>query len=701
MLDAGNGGGGATNTVAQQAAAERARLAALEAQRAEAARKAAEAENKFRDQPIDPVYTDKAGVINKDTFVSQAQIAGKTKEELGALYDQFDKDGTAGLSDAEFDALYADAVGETQGSGAAEEPAEPETTPYVGAGKGDKDGNYLKPLGPDEKPGPVRQLQQDLGQLKDKDGKPYFQYEHPATGGATGGFFEVTETAVKKFQTDHGLPATGEVDQATYDAIQAELKAQRQPEETDPTGGETDPTSGETDPTGGGTGSGGALTPEQKKAQEAIDKTMGYGLPKPGSAHNDHEARRALNANVTTMRDNLKKLEGTPDYDAYKAKVDEYAKAVTEAGKPAPGAEAPTMSDDAKKGEELVKAAEADPFVASQWTPEQQVQVQRYAEHQAKLAQSAYDKGDLAGVEAAKANLERTINATYNAPSVQSVAVNIAAEADLDAKIQDLKIKAGDDEAVKEALGDADKNDPASYKRVADMLSADDPRKKVLELMADPATTPGVRDELRKALEDDSNTTNDIEDAVRNAKTPADAKAIAAAMRAKNGDQWAVQAKVMDALANDKISEQVRTKLQHAIQDGHGTYGDLSEAFKHASSPEDFKAIAVAAGLSDELAPFKDAEAYGKASPELRQEIYNALKDNWGTRGDLERMLGKAETAEDFEAIAAVAAAKGSDFGDLKVLAQTRAADLREAQEEEEEEEPVPAGGGGSAPRVV
>jgi flagellum-specific peptidoglycan hydrolase FlgJ len=60
--------------------------------------------------------------------------------------------------------------------------------------------------------GPIRQLQFDLKQLG------YFNGYQP-----TGGYYHVTRDAVRRFQVDQGLPATGKADAATQSALTSTL----------------------------------------------------------------------------------------------------------------------------------------------------------------------------------------------------------------------------------------------------------------------------------------------------------------------------------------------------------------------------------------------------------------------------------------------------------------------------------------------
>ncbi len=90
----------------------------------------------------------------------------------------------------------------------------PKAQPAVAVRFGQKDANYgSRDAG---QRGPVRQLQLDLQALG------LFSSRH----GATGGYFEATRQAVRTFQAQHGLPATGNADSATTAAISRALKGQ-------------------------------------------------------------------------------------------------------------------------------------------------------------------------------------------------------------------------------------------------------------------------------------------------------------------------------------------------------------------------------------------------------------------------------------------------------------------------------------------
>lgn len=84
------------------------RLKQLEVQQAQQAQQAAAAATTETTTDAAQVQ-DNAAVIEKDTFVKQADL-GKSQEELEALYTKFNTDGTEGLSDDEFSKLCEDAL---------------------------------------------------------------------------------------------------------------------------------------------------------------------------------------------------------------------------------------------------------------------------------------------------------------------------------------------------------------------------------------------------------------------------------------------------------------------------------------------------------------------------------------------------------------------------------------------------------------
>jgi len=206
----GTTGAGGVNPAAQ---AESARLRALQFQQQSLAR---------RDggDSMPPQSQATNAPINRDTWVNQGAVG--TAAERADIFDEFDTDDNGVFSEAEFNAAFqamtgTDAAGgvETQGN---------QTRPALPMQRGQTDPSYPQ-QGIDGKPGedPIRELQEDLSKLTNAGGQPYFQYE----GGPTGGYFKVTEAAVAAFQKDHGLPATGVVDEATYDAIQAARQQQK------------------------------------------------------------------------------------------------------------------------------------------------------------------------------------------------------------------------------------------------------------------------------------------------------------------------------------------------------------------------------------------------------------------------------------------------------------------------------------------
>lgn len=97
---------------ARRQAAERAARAAAERQRLQqaAASQAAQGSGSA-DAAERNAAAARTAPIDRDTFVQQAQIEGLDETQRGELFDRFDNDGETGLSDAEFDAAFAEATG--------------------------------------------------------------------------------------------------------------------------------------------------------------------------------------------------------------------------------------------------------------------------------------------------------------------------------------------------------------------------------------------------------------------------------------------------------------------------------------------------------------------------------------------------------------------------------------------------------------
>lgn len=101
--------GGVNPTAA--AAAERMRLAQLEKQKGtQAAQTAAQQSHHFGEQ-VEASYKDDTATIDQDTFVKSGQVEGTDEAGRAELYAKFNTDGKDGLSDAEFDAAFEQAMG--------------------------------------------------------------------------------------------------------------------------------------------------------------------------------------------------------------------------------------------------------------------------------------------------------------------------------------------------------------------------------------------------------------------------------------------------------------------------------------------------------------------------------------------------------------------------------------------------------------
>ncbi|MBM3259258.1 MAG: LysM peptidoglycan-binding domain-containing protein [Candidatus Sericytochromatia bacterium] len=161
-----------------------------------------------------------------------------------------------------------------------------------------------------------------------------------------------------------------------------------------------------------------------------------------------------------------------------------------------------------------------------------------------------------------------------------------------------LKVKAGDADAVRSAVRELDPGKPEQFKALADQIRKDQPALAgMLDTLANPALSKDVRDELMQAVEDDRNTAKDLRDAVKEIRNPADAAAVASIATARGQTAFAANVKA----ASEATSEGVRENLYKAI--GGGTFwtsdkGALSEARDEVVTEADQKAFAtVAANL--------------------------------------------------------------------------------------------------------
>ncbi|MEB3204309.1 MAG: LysM domain-containing protein [Candidatus Sericytochromatia bacterium] len=161
-----------------------------------------------------------------------------------------------------------------------------------------------------------------------------------------------------------------------------------------------------------------------------------------------------------------------------------------------------------------------------------------------------------------------------------------------------LKVKAGDADAVRSAVRELDPGKPEQFKALADQIRKDQPALAgMLDTLANPALSKDVRDELMQAVEDDRNTAKDLRDAVKEIRNAADAAAVASIASARGQTAFAANVKA----ASEATSEGVRENLYKAI--GGGTFwttdkGALSEARDEVVTEADQKAFAtVAANL--------------------------------------------------------------------------------------------------------
>lgn len=543
----------------------------------------------------------KQDVIAKDTLSRMAPFEKKSSEELTKLYETYNTDGAEGLTESEFEALFNSVVGETQ--------ATSETTATIET-NGESKTVTVKPG--DTLSKIARDNGVTLAELKEAN--PHLFKDGKDSAGKTrsaGGNLIYPGDQVKIPQKPKA-----EEPQKTEEAENDGAK----PEET-----------------------------EADKALKVIDETKLTEAPPQLPAEDKASIKESNQKKVADARtalaeipadhpqraeaeEKVAKLEGQ-----FKTQYGEYATAESET------AAAKATIDQAEFKE--ISPADLDRMTMDDLQAIMDQDSKTLEGAKAVLEKIPADDPQRAEYESKVQQLEQDFEAAYpSAPEVFASTPEVQEKLDQAAGAA----SRGDVETQQAALRAAIKaaKTPEDFAAIASAANQGGQPElaEALQAAADPKVSEKVRKEIREALQDGNKTDSDLGDALKNAKSPEDFTAIAAAAKVAENSRYPQLASAIAALAEPNLSPEVRTELRKALDDASNTGSEVLKAIEKAGNQYDQAAIAAVVSTLEgaDLAHVQKNVDINQLSPEVARALgMNDWADSIQATLDMEQLLSE------------------------------------------------------------